>query len=92
MLRPGAGLGFSEPRPKPTEAKNSYEECIHVGPQPFLLATCQIGSTTPLWGHCHHSFPSELLTVPSVLFSTQKHSSHCSFEEEHHQIHPTDVS
>lgn len=47
---------------------------------------------TTLWRICHGSCPVELLTMPSVSFSTQKHSPHCSFEEEHHQIHPTDVS
>lgn len=36
--------------------------------------------------------PVELLARSSASVSTQKCSPHCSFEEEHHQIHPADVS
>lgn len=46
---------------------------------------------TALWRHKQRGWCEEQLTMPSVLSSTQKHSPHCSFEEEHHQIHPADV-
>lgn len=65
-----------------------------MSPQLCLPATSgsyQLGSVIALWRHNHSSLHAELLTVPSVLFPTQKHSPHCSFEEEHHQIHPADV-
>lgn len=46
---------------------------------------------TALWRCKHRGWCAELLIMPSVLSSTQKHSPHSSFEEEHHQIHPADV-
>lgn len=90
LMRPGDGLGFFEPRPKPTEAENSLL-MENVFTQTLSLSFLQRPS---VW-LCDHSVEElswQLLTTSSVSFFTQKHSSHSSFEEEHHQIHPTDVS
>lgn len=63
--------------------------------RPLAFPSCntyQFISVIALWRHCHGCCPVEMLTTPSGFFSTQKHSPHCSFEEEHYQIHSTDVT
>lgn len=60
---------------------------------PLSLSSC---NTTwlcdPSMTELPWQLPVELLARSSASVSTQKCSPHCSFEEEHHQIHPADVS